>query len=94
MLARLFQLSLGEEASKQFYNIENQRIKSYEQLKENFLTQYQLNIRRKPTHIDLERMRQDKNQSFDKFVTTWKKVETFVNLNESRIFQLYRITPL
>jgi len=38
MLARLFQLSLGEEASEWFYSLKNQRIISYEQLKQNFLT--------------------------------------------------------
>ena len=82
MLERLFQLSLGEEAFEWFYSLENQSIKSYEQLKQNFLTQYQHNIKRKPTLINLERMRQDENQSFDEFVTTWKKVATLINLSE------------
>jgi len=38
MLARLFQLSLGEEDSEWFYSLENQSITSYKQLKQNFLT--------------------------------------------------------
>ena len=57
MLARLFQLSLGEEASEWFYSLEIQSIPSYEQLKQSFLTQYQQNIKRKPTLVDLARMR-------------------------------------
>jgi len=30
-------------------------------------------------------MRQDENQSFDKFVTTWKKVATFINLSKKEL---------
>jgi len=85
MLARLFQLSLGEEASKWFYSLKNQSITSYWQLKQNFLNQYQHNMKRKPTLVDLARMRQGENQSFDKFVTSWKKITTFINLSEKEL---------
>jgi len=30
-------------------------------------------------------MRQDKNQSFDEFVTTWKKVATFIKLSDKEL---------
>lgn len=85
MLARLFQLNLGKEASKWFYSLENQSITSYEKLKQEFLTQYQHNIKRKPTLVDLERMRQGENQSFDEFVKAWRKIAKFINLSEKEL---------
>jgi len=57
MLARLFQLSLGEEASEWFYELKDQSITSYRQLKQEFLDQYQHSIKKKPTIMDLARMR-------------------------------------
>jgi len=43
--------------------------------------QYQHNIKRKLTLIDLARMRQGENQSFDEFVIAWKRVVTFIKLS-------------
>lgn len=57
ILVRLFQLSLGEEAFKWFYGLENQSITCYKQLKWEFITQYQHNIKRKPTLEDLAKMK-------------------------------------
>ena len=82
---RLFQLSLGEEDYKWFYSLENQSITNYEKLKQNFLTQYQHNMKIKPILVDLARMRKGENQSFDEFVTTWKNIATFINLNENEL---------
>jgi len=47
--------------------------------------QYQHNIKRKPTLVDLARMRQGENQSFDEFVIAWKKVAMFIKLNEKEL---------
>jgi len=85
MLAILFQLSLGEEASEWFYSLENQSITSYGQLEQKLLNQYQHNMKRKPTLVDLETMRQGENQSFNKFVIEWKRIATFINLSEKEL---------
>lgn len=44
--------------------------------------QYQHYIKRKPTLVDLAKLRQGKNQSFKEFTIAWKKVATFIKLNE------------
>ena len=85
MLARLFSSSLGKEASKWFYSLEDQSITSYSQLKQEFITQYQHNVKRKPTIMELAKMRQQENQSFEDFVTAWKKVVRFIKLNEKEL---------
>ena len=56
-MARLFQLSLGEEAFEWFYDLENKSNISYDPLKQEFIAQYQHNIKIKPTLVDLAKMR-------------------------------------
>jgi len=85
MLARLFPSSLGKEASKCFYSLEEQSITSYSQLKREFVSQYQHNMKRRPTIVDLAKMRQQENQSFETFVVAWKKVSKFIKLNEKEL---------
>ena len=82
------QLSLGEEASEWFYELKDQSITSYRQLKQEFLDQYQHSIKKKPTIMDLARMRQGKNQSFEEFVVAWKKVVTYIELSEKELKQM------
>jgi len=47
--------------------------------------QYQHNIKRKPTLVDLARMRQGENQSLDEFMIEWKKVVIFIKINEKEL---------
>jgi len=42
-------------------------------------------MKRIPTIVDLVKMRQQENQSFEDFVTTWKKVAEFIKLNEKEL---------
>jgi len=42
-------------------------------------------MKRKPTLVDLTRMGQGENQSFDEFVIAWKKIATFINMNEKEL---------
>jgi len=45
-------------------------------------------MKRKPIIVDLAKMRQQENQSFENFVTAWKKVAGFINLNEKELKQM------
>jgi len=85
MLARMFPSSIGKEAFEWFYSLENQSITSYSQLKRYFVSQYQHNMKRRPTIVDLAKMKQQENQSFENFVIAWKKVAMFINLNEKEL---------
>jgi len=58
MLARLFPSSLEKEASEWFYSLEDQNITNYSQLKREFVSQYQHNMKRIPTIVDLAKMKQ------------------------------------
>jgi len=58
MLSRLFPSSLGKEASEWFYSLEDQSITNYSQLKKEFVSQYQHNMKRRPTIVDLAKMKQ------------------------------------
>jgi len=42
-------------------------------------------MKRKPTLIDLARMKQGENQSFDEFVIAWKRTTTFINISEKEL---------
>jgi len=42
-------------------------------------------MKRRPTIVDLAKMRQQENQSFEYFVTAWKKVAGFIKLNEKEL---------
>ena len=42
-------------------------------------------MKRIPTIVDLAKMRQQENQSFENFVTAWKKVVGFIKLNKKEI---------
>jgi len=88
MVARLFPSSLVKEAFEWFYILEDQSITSYSQLKREFVSQYQHNMKRRPNIVDLAKMKQQENQSFEKFVIAWKKVARFINLNEKELKQM------
>lgn len=45
-------------------------------------------MKRRPTIVDLAKMRQQENQSFENFVTAWKKVSGFIKLNEKELKQM------
>jgi len=42
-------------------------------------------MKRRPTIVDLAKMKQQENQSFENFVTAWRKVAGFINLNEKEL---------
>lgn len=39
--------------------------------------------------MDLARMKQGKNQSFEEFVIAWKKVVTYIELSEKELKQMF-----
>jgi len=42
-------------------------------------------MKRRPTIVDLAKMKQQENQSFENFMTAWRKVARFINLNEKEL---------
>ena len=76
VLAQMFQNTLTVAALRWFLNLDDARVRSWEDICREFHKQYKYNMEVDITRRDLETTKQERKESFSTFITKWRAKAT------------------
>src|SRR3954463_14256573 len=94
LLIHCFQDSLSGASLNWYMNLERNRIRSWKDLSDAFLKQYQYNIDMAPTRLQLQNQVQRTNETFKEYAQRWREMAAQVNppLSESELVDMFMNT--
>src|SRR3954470_6055945 len=94
LLIHCFQDSLSGASLNWYMNLERNRIRSWKDLYDAFLKQYQYNIDMAPTRLQLQNQVQRTNETFKEYAQRWREMAAQVNppLSEPELVDMFMNT--